>query len=90
MYRIDYTEKAKEHLSKLRHSEPAAFQKVLRLIAELMEHPTTGTGHPHQLSADKAGLWSRSITKKHRLVYEIRETQVIVLVLAAYGHYDDK
>jgi mRNA-degrading endonuclease RelE of RelBE toxin-antitoxin system len=25
-----------------------------------------------------------------RLVYEIHDTEVIVLVLTAYGHYDDK
>ena len=36
------------------------------------------------------GQWSRSITKKHRLVYQINEYEVIVLVLSAYGHYDDK
>ena len=89
-YGLDYTEIAKEHLVQLRRNEPAAFKKVRTLLAELTEHPTTGTGHPHQLSGDRAGQWARSITKKHRLVYEIREQQVIVLVLAAYGHYDDK
>ena len=29
-------------------------------------------------------------TKKHRLVYQIRDMEVLVLVLTAYGHYDDK
>ncbi len=33
---------------------------------------------------------SRRISRKHRLVYEIHDTEVIVLVLAAYGHYEDK
>ncbi len=32
----------------------------------------------------------RTITKKHRLIYEIFETEVYVDVLSAYGHYDDK
>ena len=36
------------------------------------------------------GRWSRRITKKHRLVYRIYENNVVVLVLRAYGHYDDK
>ena len=35
-------------------------------------------------------LWSRRITKKHRLIYEIIDTVVHVDVLSAYGHYDDK
>lgn len=55
-----------------------------------MDHPKTGTGHPEQLKGNRSGLWSRRITKKHRLVYEIHDNKIIVLVLTAYGHYDDK
>ncbi|MBP3228286.1 MAG: Txe/YoeB family addiction module toxin [Bacteroidaceae bacterium] len=90
MYAIAYQPSAEEDLRKLKRSEPAAFKKAVKLLNELRVHPTTGTGHPHQLSGDRAGQWSRSITKKHRLVYQIRDREVIVLVLAAYGHYDDK
>lgn len=59
-------------------------------LEELRAHPKTGTGKPELLRGERAGQWSRRITKKHRLVYEIHEDQVIVLVLTAYGHYDDK
>ncbi len=90
MYIIDYTETAKEHIRLLRHNDPSAFKKVTTLLLELSEHPRTGTGHPEQLKGDKAGLWSRRINKKHRLIYEIHETEVIVLILTAYGHYEDK
>ena len=89
-YAIDYTDKAVEGLKKLRDHEPKAYAKVQRLIEELKEHPQTGTGKPEPLQGDRAGQWSRHISKKHRLVYEIRETEVVVLVLTAYGHYDDK
>lgn len=90
MYLLDYTPKAREDMARLKKSEPKAFAKVYDLLAELMDHPRTGTGHPHQLSGDRAGQWSRSITKKHRLVYEIHDNEIVVLVLASYGHYDDK
>jgi len=89
-YFIDYTPESIEDARRLQKSEPKAFQKLQKLLAELREHPTTGTGHPHQLTGNRAGQWARSITKKHRLVYEIFEQEVIVYVLAAYGHYDDK
>ena len=75
---------------KLDKSEPKAYQKAIRLIDELREHPTTGTGHPEPLRGDRAGQWSRRITDKHRLVYRIYETEVVVLVLTAFGHYEDK
>ena len=90
MYEIEYTETAKEHIRLLRAHDPAAFKKVTQLLLELIEHPKTGTGHPEQLKGKEAGTWSRRITKKHRLVYEIHDKQILVLVLAAYGHYDDK
>lgn len=90
MYEIEYTETAKEHIRLLRANEPAVFKKVSQLLLELMDHPKTGTGHPEPLRGDRAGQWSRRISKKHRLIYEIHETEVLVLVLAAYGHYEDK
>ncbi|MBR1940302.1 MAG: Txe/YoeB family addiction module toxin [Bacteroidaceae bacterium] len=89
-YKVDFDKRARIDLNKLYKSEPTAYKKALRLIEELYEHPRTGTGHPEQLKGDLAGLWSRTITKKHRLVYEIQEEVVLVLVLTAYGHYDDK
>ena len=90
MYDIVYSEKAQEDLKKLKRSEPAAHKKAVKLLNELMFHPRTGTGHPEQLKGDRSGQWSRAITKKHRLVYEIFENEVYVDVLSAYGHYDDK
>ena len=77
-------------LERLAKSDPKAFAKANRFIAELREHPKTGLGHPEPLKGKPEGRWSREITKKHRLIYRIFETEVYVDVLAAYGHYDDK
>lgn len=90
MYKLDYTDEAKLGMQRLKYDEPKAFKKLGRLLEELMEHPRTGTGKPEQLKGDRSGQWSRRITDKHRLVYKINDTEVIVLVLTAYGHYDDK
>ena len=88
-YAIDYTDEAIADLIRLRDHEPKAYAKAQTLINELKVHPKTGTGKPEQLKGDRAGQWSRRITKKHRLIYTIQDTEVIVLVLNAYGHYDD-
>ena len=90
MYSIDFTKKARQDAEKLFKDEPSAYKKLSRLIRELEEHPTTGTGKPERLSGDRAGQWSRCITDKHRLVYTINDTTITVLVLTTYGHYDDK
>lgn len=89
-YEIEFTPDAQIDLAKLMKSEPKVYKKALRFIDELKEHPTTGLGHPEPLKGKPEGRWSRELTKKHRLVYQIFEHEVLVLVLAAYGHYGDK
>lgn len=89
-YNVVIKETAQADLKKLSTSEPKAYQKALALIAELYEHPQTGTGKPEILKGCGGVMWSRRITKKHRLIYEIIETTVNVDVLSAYGHYKDK
>lgn len=89
-YRIQYREQAEKDLVHLAINEPKALKKAQRLIEELKEHPRTRTGHPEQLWGDLSGKWSRQITKKHRLIYEIFDTEVVIIVLSAYGHYGDK
>ncbi len=89
-YTIEFVDSAKRDIRLLKKSEPRAYRKVMKLVAELREHPTTGAGHPKQLGGDRAGQWSRRITRKHRLVYKIDNDRVIVLILSAWGHYDDK
>ncbi len=90
MYKLDYTDEALQDMQRLKREEPKAFRKLAGLLEELMEHPKTGTGHPEPLKGNRTGQWSRHITKKHRLIYQINDTEVIVLILTAYGHYDDK
>ena len=65
-------------------------QKIEVLLEELREHPRTGTGQPEILKYDLQGLYSRRINKKHRLVYDIKDKIVTVIVLSAYSHYGDK
>ncbi len=90
MYNVEFTTDARLGLAKLEKSEPKLFAKVASFVEELKEHPTTGTGHPEQLKGQPEGRWSRRISQKHRLVYRIFDTEVLVLVLSTYGHYDDK
>ena len=89
-YEVVIFEQAQIDLAALAKSEPKAFSKAQRFIEELKVHPKTGTGRPEALKGDRNGQWSREITKKHRLIYEIHETEVVVIVLTAYGHYNDK
>jgi len=90
IYQIIVSPTAERGIQALKRSEPQAYKKVMQLLLELREHPTTGTGKPEPLKGNRSGQWSRRISQKHRLVYKIQEEIVTVLVLSAYGHYDDK
>jgi len=90
-YELEYSSDFEKDKEKLRKSgQIQVLKKLAVLLLELTEHPTTGTGKPEPLSGDRAGQWSRRISGKHRLIYLIDDKKVIVLLLSAYGHYDDK
>jgi toxin YoeB len=91
IYEITISQDALDDIVKLKKSgDNIAIQRLNKLFDELREHPTTGTGQPEQLKYEYSGRWSRRITAKHRLIYEIREELVSVEVIQAYGHYTDK
>ena len=49
MYKLSYSDEAEQHMKLLKHREPNAFKKLAKLLVELMQHPTTGTGHPEPI-----------------------------------------
>ena len=64
--------------------------KIKVLFEELRENPRTGTGQPEILKHNLQGLYSRRINRKHRLIYDIKDETVTVILLSAYSHYGDK
>ena len=90
-YYVKLLPSAEEDVEKLKKSgDKQAIKKLDKLLNELREHPTFGTGHPEQLRHRRGNIWSRHISEKHRLVYEIFDDFIMVEVQQTYGHYDDK
>ena len=87
MYIVRFSDDAQRDVSLLRQKAPLAYKKFLKLAAELEEHPRTGTGQVEQLKYYKNETWSRRINREHRLVYEIHDDKVLVLVVSSFGHY---
>jgi toxin YoeB len=89
-YKIDFTANAQKVLEKYKKSNPVAFKKIIRFMPELEQHPRTGTGHPEELKAGNSISYSRRITAHDRLIYDIYDDTVTVLVIEVEGHYKDK
>ena len=68
-------------------TNPKVLSKIIRLIAETTRTPRTGTGKPERLKHLGGEVWSRRITEKDRLVYDIRSD--VVTIIACRFHYDD-
>lgn len=91
IFEIDYTFEALEDIEKLKKTgNKVILKKLFSLIQELKQHPETGTGKPERLKHYQQNTWSRRIDRKHRLVYLIDGTKIVVTILGAYGHYGDK
>lgn len=91
-YTLEFTTVALQDIDKHKKSgDKALLRKLSVLLKELMEHPRSGTGKvEHLKNLEYGDTWSRRLNDKHRLVYEIHENKVVVKVLTAYGHYNDK
>lgn len=89
-YVLEFTTVVMDDINDLRKSDQKAIVKLEKLLVEIMEHPRTGTGKPELLKYNFAGCYSRRISKKHRLIYQIFDEKVTVLILSIVGHYGDK
>lgn len=90
-YTIEISKEALADLSKIKKSgKKTAILKIEKIFVELEIHPTTGIGKPEKLKYKTENVWSRQINKKDRLVYEIIDHEVVVIIISALGHYNDK
>ena len=71
MYTIIFSEDAKKDLKALSKKAPQALPKLSKLLEEIKVHPRTGTGQVEALKGYDGNVYSRRITKEHRIVYAI-------------------
>lgn len=70
-------------------NDKAIRKRINDLIKDVMRSPFAGIGKPEPLLGQFQGLWSRRITREHRLIYRVsgkREAQSIEIVSCRF-HY---
>ena len=90
MYTVDYSKSAKKTLKKWKKSNPQLFKKATEILLDIMKHPRTGLGHPEPLVGGHDVTYSRHITAHDRIIYDIYDTSISVLVIQVEEHYNDK
>lgn len=90
MYHIEFSKNVEKTVRKWKKSNRTLFKKLEEIIPELSEHPRTGKGHPEPLKGGNNITYSRHLTAHDRIVYDVYDDTVNVLVIEIEGHYDDK
>lgn len=90
MYTINFTPGVQKTMAKWKKSNPMLFKKLEKILESIMENPRYGIGHPEALVGCGDITWSRHITKNDRIIYDIYDKEISVLVLELEGHYNDK
>jgi toxin YoeB len=61
-------------------------QRINELLRDIARHPFDGIGKPEPLKHQLAGYWSRRIDEEHRLIYTVRNDEI--LIAKCRFHYD--
>ena len=90
MYTIEYSKSADRTLRKWKKSNPRLFKKATEVLFDIMQHPRTGIGHPEAMIGGNDITYSRHITACDRIIYDIYDASITVLIIQAEEHYNDK
>ena len=82
---ISFTPDAFEQFNEWKQLNKHIQEKIIKLIIEISRTPFEGTGKPEALKHELKGYWSRCINDEHRLVYQVKDTQIIIV--ASKYHY---
>ena len=79
-----------EEYEKLREKDKVLHKNLRKILKQLLrdEDPAEGYGKPEKLKHSLAGLWSRRISQKDRLIYTFDEDTIHIFAIG--GHYGDK
>ena len=85
MYEIVYTKRALQALPKLKAAKLGG--KVEALVALLERDPFQNPPPYESLLGTLKGSYSRRISHKHRLVYQVYEEKKTVKIISMWSHY---
>lgn len=86
MRTISFHSSAFEEFNDWAISNPKMYKRIITIIKDISRTPFTGIGKPEALKNQLKGYWSRRIDNEHRLVYQVRENEIIII--SCNSHYN--
>ena len=86
--RVVFTDHAWSEYQHWQDTDRRLLDRVNDLIDAAVREPFGGIGKPEPLRGGWKGCWSRRIDERHRLVYEVHPSDLVVL--QCRYHYGDR
>jgi len=83
--RIVFESSAFAEFNEWAKNDKKIYQKIVNIIKNIDRSPFEGLGKPEPLKYELTGYWSRRINDEHRLVYQVNDSEVIII--ACKYHY---
>lgn len=80
--------KAEQDLAWFRKHDRKLYLKCFDLVRDITADPRQGTGKPERLKYFDREVWSRRVSREHRLVYVIYPQEQQVEIVSCKSHYE--
>ncbi len=86
-FNISYSKKALKDIPNLK---AAHLDGIAKKLIEVIRNDPFQTPPPFEkLVGNLKGLYSRRINHQHRLVYDVRKEENVILIFSMWSHYGD-
>ena len=87
---FEWTDEALDQLNLLKKKKSAYNEKYLiklsKVLDSIQSNPFKGIGKPEPLQYNYPSCWSRRITRKDRIIYQVEGKNIIIISIL--GHYE--
>ena len=84
---LTFSDQAWEEYLYWQKNDKAILKRINNLIKDIKRSPFDGIGKPEPLKHGLSGYWSRRINDEHRLVYKVRDNQILIAQLKYHYKY---
>ena len=86
-YKINIQKQAQKDLETLSKNKKL-ITKALQIIDEIILDPYSQSHKFERLKHEYSGFCSKRLDKKNRIIYQVKELEVIIVLVSILGHYD--
>jgi toxin YoeB len=85
--KLIFSSKAWDNYLYWQKTDKAMVKRINALIKHIQRDPFDGIGKPEPLKHGLSGYWSRRINDEHRIVYKLKEDNLLIAQLRYHYKY---